>query len=163
MAGKNGRLNPGDIAVAVPNVAGPPPKMHSRPHRSPPAPWRSRPARASAQRRIAPFFAANVRAVKNTSLRVGAARVRSFAAPPAVKRCVASSNANDGGDSALTGLGAADGPAPVAAPEFVVAYGPRPCGTLFFHRPQKEEGAGEARHHSGPPASFRRFPPESGR
>jgi hypothetical protein len=38
-------------------------------------------------------------------------------------------------------------------------YRHRPHTGIDFHRPQKEEGAGGFRDHSGPPAPFLRSPP----
>src|SRR5262249_22808390 len=67
-AGRNGKLRRAGIAPAARNVAGPPqPKTRSPPYRSPSAPRRGRPARASAQRGMAHILAASGRAVTTTS------------------------------------------------------------------------------------------------
>ena len=88
MGGKTGRLKAGGIGVAARNVARPPkPRPRSRRYRNPAAPARCRPARVSAQRVNANFFAASVRGAKRGLHSPVAARARSFAARPAVRPC----------------------------------------------------------------------------
>jgi hypothetical protein len=88
MGGKNGRLKASGIDVAAPNVSRPLKRRKcSLPRRNPPTPARRRPARASAQRVIANFFAASVRDAKSGLHSPVAARARSFAAHLAVRLC----------------------------------------------------------------------------
>jgi hypothetical protein len=90
MDDKNGRLKVSGIDVAARNVARPL-KLGNRflPRRNPPALARRRPARASAQRMIANFFAASVRGAKSGLYAPFAVHARNFAAHLAVRLCVA--------------------------------------------------------------------------
>jgi hypothetical protein len=115
-------------------------------------------ARVSAQPTAPIFSAAIVPAARSTSRPADAAAVSGFAAPPAIRRCVGSSRANDAGG--IVAAGRANAAARLLPPDrpLVSQKSHRPHARVNFHCPQKEEGAGGFRHHTGPPASFLRSP-----
>ena len=113
-------------------------------------------ARASAQRTARIFSAAIVPVAISTSPGPGAVPASGFAAPPAVRRCAGLSSGNGSGGSDPSRCGISTATRPPAGRELVGSYRLRPLAGIEIHRPQKEEGAGGFRHHSGPPASFLR-------
>jgi hypothetical protein len=115
-------------------------------------------ARVSAQPTAPIFSAAIVPAAKSTSRGPGAVPASGFAAGPAVRRCAASSSGNGSGGSDPLRCGISAATRPPAGRELVGSYRLRPLAGIEIHRPQKEEGAGGFRHHTGPPASFLRSP-----
>ena len=81
---------------------------------------------------------------------------RSIAADPAVRLCIGCSSENGCGESERSRRDDDHEQVRAAGPEFVGGYVPRPHDALRFLRPQREEGAGGFRDHSGPPAPFLR-------
>jgi len=161
MVGKSVRPNADGIAVAAPSGVRrrpPRPRLRKRSlrHRTRRAPVRRREARVSAQPTKPNFSAAIVPVAKSTSRRPDAVPASGFAARPAVRRCVASSSGNGGGGSAPIGRGGDVAQRQRAGRELVDRYRHRPHPGIDFHCPQKEEGAGGFRDHSGPPAPFLR-------
>jgi hypothetical protein len=147
------------------------PSAGVRPRPRQPTPWRRTPharvrprsARVSAQQTNPDFFAAPVRGAKTTSRPPAGARVSGFAARPAARRCGGSSSGSDGGGSGPAARSGSERHAGAAGRELVDRYRHRPHAGIEFHRPQKEEGAGGFRDHSGPPAPFLRSLPEETR
>jgi hypothetical protein len=162
MVGKNGRLNPGAIAVDAPNAAGLP-RKGPPPHRILPAPTRPRPARVSAQPGKANFWAATARAVKITSSAPVAVRARSFAVPPAAKPCGACSSGSGSGDTAPGWPDGHEGHPRAAGPELVVRYFPRPHPGLRFLRPPEGGRGGRVPGSLRAPLPFSDPPLETGR
>ena len=110
----------------------------------------SAPSRANSD-----FFAASVPgAMKCIHTAPVAAPASGFAAPPAVRLCVGSSNGNDAGGSALDKLGSDAAPIVAAGLEFVGRYFPRPRQCLRFIAPRRRKEREGFEHPSGPPLPF---------
>ena len=100
------------------------------------------------------FFAAIVPAAISTSCGPGAVPASGFAARAAVRRCAGSSSGNGPGGSDPLRCGISTATRPPAGRELVGSYRLRPLAGIEIHCPQKEEGAGGFRHHTGPPAGM---------